>query len=296
MANIQTLIEDIYSVLEDGVDVNKVQNRDALDRFSKNIYSAVRRQLGEGTKHRASEEPRIRMSQIGKPDRQLWYEFNTTGEPEVLSGQSKMRFIFGDMLEALLILLSEVSGHEVTECQEEVTLEGIKGHKDCRIDGVLTDIKSASPYSFKKFKEGTLHSSDAFGYIAQISAYAEASGSKDAKFFAVDKSSGEMALMDVQPVHMINASERIKRVKNMVKSSVTPPRCYEEEADGTSGNMKLPVGCVFCPHKFECWKTSNQGMGLRVFQYSNGNRFLTQVHKIPNVPEITNEFTDAKTQ
>lgn len=292
MANIETLIEDIYEALEEGVDVNTIKNRDALENFGRSISSALRRQLSEGTRHRASETPRVRMSQIGKPDRQLWYEFNSTAEPEIISGQSKMRFIFGDMLEALLILLAEVSGHEITECQEEVTLEDIKGHKDCKIDGVLVDIKSASPYSFKKFKEGTLHSSDAFGYIAQISAYAEASGDKSAKFFAIDKSSGEMALMDVESVHMINASERIKKVKTMVKSDVVPPRCYEAEADGTSGNMKLPVGCVFCPHKFECWKTANNGQGLKVFQYSNGVRFLTNVAKVPNVVEVTDTFTN----
>lgn len=292
MAKIETLIQDIYTMLEDGAEINSVKNRDALEKFSKSIYSSVRRQLGEGTRKR-NEEPRIRMSQIGKPDRQLWYEFNSPREPEIISGQSKMRFIFGDMLESLLILLAEVSGHDVTECQEEVTLEDIKGHKDCKIDGVLVDIKSASPYSFKKFKEGTLHSSDSFGYIAQISAYAEAGNDKSAKFFAVDKSSGEMALMDVEPVHMINASERIKKVKDVVKSETIPPRCYEAEPDGTSGNMKLATPCQFCQHKWECWKSSNNGAGLRVFQYSNGFRFLTNVSKQPNVIEVTEKMKNA---
>ena len=41
----------------------------------------------------------------------------------------------GDILEALLILLTDLSGHEVTEQQKEVEIDGVKGHKDCRIDG-----------------------------------------------------------------------------------------------------------------------------------------------------------------
>ena len=31
-------------------------------------------------------------------------------------------------------------------------INGVKGHKDCRIDGTLVDIKSASSYGMKKFR------------------------------------------------------------------------------------------------------------------------------------------------
>ena len=43
---------------------------------------------------------------------------------------------------------------------------------DCKIDGVLTDVKSTSSFGFKKFKEATLAFDDPFGYIDQIKAYA----------------------------------------------------------------------------------------------------------------------------
>jgi len=285
MAKIETLIADINKALEEGVDVNSMKNRDAMEKFSRSIWQSVRRQLGEGTRRREAGGG-LRMSQIGKPDRQLWYDYRGTTEPEPIDGQTKLKFIFGDILESLLILLTEMAGHEVTDEQGEVEIGGVKGHKDCRIDGVLTDIKSASPYAFKKFKEGTLHTDDPFGYIAQISGYAEAGNDKRAAFFAVDKSSGELALMDVQPVHMINASHRINNVKSFLASETPPSRCYEPEPDGKSGNMKLAIGCVFCPHKKECWKDANNGAGLRMFRYSNGVRYLTQVTKEPEVAEL----------
>ena len=51
--------------------------------------------------------------------------------------------------------------------------------------------------------------------------------------------------------------------------------------------MKLAKGCVYCRHKFECHADANDGKGLRVFKYSTGYRYLTQVPKPPNVIEVT---------
>ena len=54
--------------------------------------------------------------------------------------------------------------------------------------------------------------------------------------------------------------------------------------------MKLPRGCIYCRHKLECHKDTNEGKGLRVFQYAKGLAYLTKVMKEPKVKEITNEF------
>ena len=84
-------------------------------------------------------------------------------------------------------MLTKAAGHSVEAEQEEVTVEGVLGHQDCIIDGVLTDIKSASSFAFKKFRDNKLAEDDPFGYIAQISAYATRRGDKEAAFFAIDK-------------------------------------------------------------------------------------------------------------
>ena len=283
MKTIDTLIEDIHTLLETGINTSTVQNRDKIRDFAMEISSSVARQLGEGKREKMTS---LRMSQIGKPDRQLWYELKSPVEPAPIDGQTKLKFIMGDILEALLILLTDLSGHKVTEQQKEVEIDGVKGHKDCRIDGTVVDIKSASSYAFKKFKEGTLHTDDPFGYIAQISGYAEADKDEEAAFFAIDKSSGEMAVMKVEPIRMINAKQRIGKVKNFISSDIPPARCYPDEEDGKSGNRKLAIGCVYCPFKEDCWKDANGGRGLRKFQYSNGIRYLTQVGKVPDVKEV----------
>ena len=85
---------------------------------------------------------------------------------------------------------------------------------------------------------------------------------------------------------MINATARVKHLKDVVNKSSLPDKCYADIPDGKSGNRKLAIGCVYCSHKQTCWSDSNEGKGLRVFKYSKGNRFLTNVAKEPDVEEV----------
>ena len=282
---IDTLIKDIYNMLEEGINTEQRDNWSLMCQFSDSIRDSVSQAIKEGQREKSQSS--LRMSQIGKKDRMLWYDIKSDIKPTDIDGSTKIKFIFGHMLESLLILLTQLAGHKITENQKEVTVEGIKGHKDCRIDGMLVDIKSASPYAFKKFKDNTLHNDDPFGYIAQISGYAEEGKDTEAAFFAIDKSSGELALCNVDSIHMINAPDRIRHLKNVIASDIKPERCYPDEADGKSGNKKLSIGCAYCPYKKDCWSDANNGKGLRVFKYANGNRYLTQVHKTPDVEEIS---------
>ena len=237
---IDTLIEDIYKTIDEGLDKRKV-NTDFLDTFKKNIMTSIDKFLFE----KREDLTTLRLSQIGRPDRQLWYDIKSDVKPKKIDAKTRLKFLYGEILESLLILLSEASGHEVSEIQKMEEVDGVKGHKDCRIDGTLVDIKSASSYSFKKFKDGSLATNDPFGYMSQISAYAESAGDNYASFFAVDKSTGELALMPVESIHMINATDRVKHLKEVLKSSSVPPKCYSDEPDGKSGNKKLAIGCVF---------------------------------------------------
>jgi len=283
--NVDTLVQDIYRTIDEGLD-KRTTDKEFLHTFSKNIMESINKFLFE----KRDDVKTLRLSQIGRPDRQLWYDIKSDIESKKIDAKTKIKFLYGEILESLLILLAEASGHEVSEMQKMEEVDGVKGHKDCRIDGTLVDIKSASSYSFKKFKDGSLITNDPFGYISQISAYAESAGDDSAGFVAVDKSTGELAYMPVESIHMINASDRVKHLKNVVKSSSPPPKCYPDEPDGKSGNMKLAIGCVFCGYKEHCWSDANQGRGLRKFKYSTGIRNLTQVHKTPDVEEVTNAF------
>jgi len=87
-------------------------------------------------------------------------------------------------------------------------------------------------------------------------------------------------------MEMINAEDRIKHLKKVVVQSTEPERCYSDVPDGTSGNHKLSIGCVYCSHKKVCWADANEGKGLRGFKYAKGVRYLTQVKRLPDVQEV----------
>ena len=285
MKSIDTLVKDIYALFDPLVDVQLDDKEvDAyLDSFAEGVRATLKNFLNEVPTDRRN----LRLSAIGKPARQLWYGKNSKEEPQPLEPSTRVKFLYGHMLEDLLILFSRLAGHTVTDMQKTVYVSGIKGHQDCVIDGVLVDVKSASASGFKKFEENTIHKDDPFGYIAQISAYAEANNVDEAAFLAIDKSSGKICLTPIHSLGMINAKERIDYLKGAMEQDNPPDRCYSDTPDGASGNRKLAFGCFYCEHKRVCWADKNEGKGLRVFNYANGNRFLTQVKNMPNVEEVT---------
>ena len=118
--------------------------------------------------------------------------------------------------------------------------------------------------------------------------YSEGNGVKEAYFLAIDKQHGNIALTRVHDMEMINAKERVQYLKGALDSKTVPDRCYSDIPEGVSGNRKLAIGCVFCPHKRECWSDANNGKGLRAFKYEKGTTYLSHVAKEPRVQEIIN--------
>lgn len=102
----------------------------------------------------------------------------------------------------------------------------------------------------------------------------------------MNKETGELNLLIADSMDLINASQRVADIKDMLESD-TPPvkKCYAPVPDGKSGNMKLHNNCAYCPFKWECF-----GKDLRAFQYSDGVRFLTDVKSLPRVDEITDNL------
>lgn len=243
---IDTLVADIYNLVNTG---KKKPDQEALFALGSTVMDAVRRQLWMAT----SDMPgRLRMSNIGKPcSRSLWYDVNGDDKVESLSPETRLKFMIGDIVEALVIYLAKEAGHSVTEQQAEIEMEGIKGHIDCVIDDELVDIKSASSFAMKKFKNGTLPDDDPFGYISQISGYGNALGKKRGTFLAFDKSSGELATYTHSQLE--NTEIKIKEVKAAVALPEPPDRCFETVKDRQTGRQKLGVNCSYCSHKHTCW-------------------------------------------
>ena len=292
MKKLNTLVDDIYkklSVLGKGKSLNL--SEETIEQFGESMKEVLR--------HWSTPHPRatetLRMSNIGRPNRQLWFDMKTEQQAQEIPPATFIKFLYGHMLEEVVLLLVKLAGHTVSDEQKNVKIKGIEGHMDCVIDGEVIDVKTASGYAFKKFKDGTLAEDDTFGYMSQLAGYEAGHGTSNGGFLAMNKESGELALYIPEELDKPNIETKIDTVKKSLKKSAPPELCYKPIPDGSSGNMKLPRGCFFCRHKLECHKDSNNGKGLRVFKYSKGLSYLTQVVKEPRVNEITNEFKKRKT-
>jgi CRISPR/Cas system-associated exonuclease Cas4 (RecB family) len=279
-----TLPEDIFRILDDVSDheVSEDSVQWAAEVFANLLRTRLKkREVRKG-------EDVIRGSSLGKKDRQLWYSANMPEVAEKMGGKMNFKFLYGDVIEVLLLFLAKEAGHEVTHEQYETEVDGVKGHTDAVIDGVPVDCKSASSYSYQKFANGGFIFDDPFGYIAQLSGYAHALEKTDrAGFLVCDKQHGDICFAEIDKID-IEAhppKPRIEHLREIISQATPPPRCYDDVPEGKSGNRKLSVGCSYCPFKDTCWADANGGQGLRKFFYSRGPVWLSEVKKEPKVNE-----------
>ena len=276
MKTLDTLVEDIGKVLVTPQEITQEEG----DQFGKNLSNVILRRLREGP----LQGNELRMSNLGtKCLRKLWYTVNAPEKAEPLHWTTRLKFLYGDLIEELVLFLDQLSGHSVTGRQETLVSDGIEGHRDAKIDGVLTDVKSASGYGFKKFESGLQAEQDAFGYLTQLAAYKEAdkeSPGTDGAFVAVNKETGEICVDVHKELPVAEIPETIRRAKAAINLPEPPERGYAAEPDGKSGNQKLATPCSYCQWKATCWP------GLRGFAYSGSPRFLTKVERPPDVPEF----------
>ena len=272
---LDTLVQDIYALFTEP------------HEFAEGNVEAFGKRLAQHISNRVTEEKSggtLRMSNIGtKCDRKLWYTVNKPEAAEPLPPEVRFKFLYGDILEELVLFLAKEAGHSVEGAQDTLEIAGIKGHRDAIVDGVQVDVKSASSWSFKKFEDHLTSDNDAFGYLDQLGAYLFASQDdprvtrKDiAAFIAVDKQLGHICV-DVQPNTYTDYTKLVSKKKDLVAQQTVPPRAFTDEPDGKSGNRKLCTECSYCSFKKTCWPE------LQTYLYSTGPRFLTVVTREPNV-------------
>lgn len=289
MNSLNNLVSDIYDTLEPLCDGNSIDIPDELiDELGDNIKAVFKQWQNVPERNKKFT---LRMSNVGRPARQLWYE-NKAGASGrgSIEPSTFIKFMYGHILEEVLLFLVKIAGHEVSDCQKEVKVKGISGHMDCKIDGEVVDIKTASGRAFQKFSNGTLPEDDPFGYIAQLSGYEEAEGTDNGGFLVINKETGELAFFQPEELDKINISSTIDRLLSTLSIDTPPERCYSPTPDGKSGNMKLNKGCNYCSYKFDCYADANNGKGLRVFSYAKGPVYMTEVKSLPRVTEITDEL------
>ena len=278
MKKIENLVSDIYSVLSP---LTKGEALDISDKDIDDFGEAIKDVVRHWATPKSRDSNTLRMSNIGKPGRQLWYDLKYKKEESSFEDSYlPIKFLYGHLLEEVLLFLVKMSGHKVEDEQKEVEVEGVKGHIDCKIDGEVIDIKTASGFAFNKFKNGTLREDDPFGYMAQLAGYEEAEGTSNGGFLVINKESGELTLYQPEELDKPYASKVIENIKESLNNNEPPEFCYEPIPEGKSGNMKLPKNCVYCNHKFKCYPD------LRVFKYSKGLVYFTEIVNEPKVEEV----------
>jgi hypothetical protein len=286
---LENIVPDIYKALAPLAKGNGLELSDQMvEEFGEDMKEALR---GWAKKQPKTKDD-LRMSNIGKPARQLWYNKYSKSTKKDLESSLVIKFLYGHLLEALVVFFVKLSGHEITDQQKEVNVSGIKGHMDCKIDGEVVDIKSTSGFAFNKFRNGTLPEQDSFGYMAQLAGYEEAEGTDKGGFLAINKETGELWMFRPDEFDKPNIKSKIKGLKASLKKLEPPELCYQPIAEGVKGNFKLPKECNWCEYKMECHSDSNKGKGLRVFDYARGPAFFTEVMVEPKVKEITNEWKE----
>lgn len=285
MTKFNSLIKDIYKTLENP---DFEISEDNLSVFLENLGSLIRDSWGgsEKSKKYGDRRSKLYASIYGLPPRRLWFTANTPRSEKPVKGSDQIRFLYGNILEELVLLLAKEAGHEVTSEQKRVEINGVSGKIDSRIDGMLTDVKSASKFSFNKFQDGSFltdEDMDPFAYKYQLGLYMDQDKDQEGAFLVINKETGELVSLvldngfDIPDVHL-----RIEQAKAVVERDSPPTeKCYPEVPSGKSGNMILNKICSFCDFRDRCWSDCNDGKGLIKHGYSSGEVYFSKLVKPP---------------
>lgn len=238
------------------------------------------------------DPPTLRLSKMAPMcPKHLWHSIHTPELAEALPPEAIFKFTYGHTIEAMAIALAKAAGHDVRGEQDELVVDGIKGHIDCILDGCIVDVKSCSKRMFEKFQTKSIAYDDSFGYLAQLDGYLVGSAEDDrvtvkdfGYIWAIDKTLGKMVLYE----HRIRKADILHRIADhkRIVSASQPPHCEcGVLPDGESGNIILGVKASYSPFKHVCFP------GLRTILYSGGPRYFTKVAKWPkhkgvNLPEL----------
>ena len=249
----------LHQYMEDAAAGKTHMSEATINKVADDIKAALQRQFGGGNKR---DEFRLRMSNVGRPTCQLWFEKNQPEKALPKPTTFVMNMMLGDIVEAVFKALLTEAGVSY-EDNSKVTLkledDEITGEYDLVIDDAVDDVKSASDWSYRnKFASyETLAQGDSFGYVSQLAGYARAAGKEAGGWWVVNKANGEFKYVKAN----MHLDEEIIKIQNTVDvlNDNTYKRCFEpvpEKFRGKeTGNMVLNDNCRFCSYKYACFPT-----------------------------------------
>ena len=163
----------IHQYLENAANGKSEMSDETIDRVASDIAAALKRQFGSGNKRK---EFKLRMSNIGRPTCQLWFDKNKPEKALPKPTTFVMNMMIGDIVESVfkaVLTESNVAFKDtdtVSLSVGDIDNTYVSGSYDLIIDDAVDDIKSASDYSYRhKFDSyESLEESDSLPIIKRL--------------------------------------------------------------------------------------------------------------------------------
>ena len=140
----------INQYLEDATSGKSTMSEETIKQIGADVMDAVRRQFGGGNKR---DKFRLRMSNVGRPTCQLWFEKNKPEKALPKPTTFVMNMLLGDIVEAAFKGIITEAGVKYEDDDNFVELQlgetTVKGSYDLVMDGAVDDVKSASDWSYR---------------------------------------------------------------------------------------------------------------------------------------------------
>ena len=250
----------LHRFLDRATDGERVLSDANINKIAEDIKEALHRQFGSQNNRK---EFRLRMSNIGRPTCQLWFEKNHPEKALPFPNNFVMNMMLGDIVEAVFKGLLRQAG-VAYEDSKKVSMElkidkKIEGTYDIVMDDAVDDIKSASDWSYKnKFESfDTLASEDTFGYVGQLAGYAQATNKRAGGWWVINKANGNFKYVPADGLDLTKEIDKLSSNLDTVESNEFK-RCFEPVEETfrgkPTGNKVLTKTCSFCRYKHACWE------------------------------------------
>lgn len=248
----------IHQWLQDALTGSAAMSDETIESVVGEISTALSKQFQETR----DEKFRWRMSNVGRPYCQLWYQKN---KPELAENRNTvflLNMIVGDIVEAVFKGVMKEAGvafEDSKAVQGKFGEANIKGTNDLTLDDAVWDVKTASNWSYNhKFESAEkLAADDTFGYVAQLCGYAHADGVEPGGWIVLNKNTMEFKFV---PYDIPNKNEVVQAIADKVVELGDNKfrRCYEPVEEfyrrKPTGNKKLSIACGFCSFRYDCWQ------------------------------------------
>jgi hypothetical protein len=248
----------IHRYLEDVRKAKRGMSSATIARIVKDVQEAVEKQFNQ-----SERKFTMRMSNIGRPYCQLWFDKNKPEEGIDMPANFLMNMMIGDIVEAVFKGVLTEAGVDFSDGFKSTLTVGkhkIDGTHDLIMDKRVDDIKSASPWSYKnKFKDyETLKAHDSFGYIGQLAGYSKALGVDPGGWWVLNKATGEFKYVSAWDM-AVDRQDILDDVEDKADKLAQNKfeRCFEPVEETfrkkPTGNKILGEECSWCKYRYKCW-------------------------------------------